>query len=123
LLETNHRHLGETQLPRRQQPAVAGEDAALLVHEHRVRPAEFDHRSRDLVHLRLAVRPRVPLVRAQALDWPELDPVRERDQAGAVRRRCHRALQSRYSHLTIATMAAPIATTARASSRRQRRDS
>ena len=45
VLEPDHRHLGEPELPRRQQPAVAGEDAALLVDQHRVRPAELDHRA------------------------------------------------------------------------------
>ena len=85
VLEPDHRHLGEPELPRGEQPAVAGEDAALLVDQHRVGPAEFDHRGRDLIDLRVAVRARVTLVRAQAVDRPELDPVGESDQPGALR--------------------------------------
>ena len=85
VLEPDHRHLGEPELARREQPAVAGEDAALLVDQDRVGPAELDHRGRDLIDLRLAVRARVALVRAQAVDRPQLDPVGERDQPGALR--------------------------------------
>ena len=43
VLEPDHRHLGEPELAGRQQPAVAGEDAALLVDQDRVGPAELDH--------------------------------------------------------------------------------
>ena len=85
VLEADHRHLGEAELARREQPAVTGEDAALLVDQHRVGPAELDHGRRDLIDLRLAVRARIPLVRAQAVDRPQLDPVGERDQPGAHR--------------------------------------
>jgi hypothetical protein len=46
---------------------------------------ELDHRSRDLIDLRFAVRPRIPLVRTQALDRPQLDPIGEREQSGALR--------------------------------------
>ena len=82
VLEPDHRHLGEPELPRREQPAVAGEDAAVLVDQDRVGPAELHHRRRDLIDLRLAVRARVALVRAQAVDRPQLDPLGERDQPG-----------------------------------------
>ena len=80
MLEPDHRHLGEPELARCEQRPVAGEDASVLVDQDRVGPAELDHARRDLVHLRLAVRARIPLVRAQAVDRPELDPLRERDQ-------------------------------------------
>ena len=116
VLEPDHRHLGEPELARREQPAVAGEDAGVLVDQDRVGPAELDHRRRDLIDLRLAVRARVALVRAQAVDRPQLDPVGERDQPGGLRRSRHRPLQSRHSHRTIATMAAPIAITVSARS-------
>ena len=62
--ELDHRHLGEPELVGGKQPAVAGQHTTLLVHEHRVGPAEFDHRGRDLVDLRLAMGARVALVRA-----------------------------------------------------------
>ncbi len=64
---------------------MAGQDAGVLVDQDRVGPTELDHAGRDLVDLRLAVRARVALVRAQPLDRPQLDPVRERDQPGALR--------------------------------------
>jgi hypothetical protein len=35
MLEPDHRHLGQPELPRGEQPAVARKDAALLVHQHR----------------------------------------------------------------------------------------
>ena len=79
VLEPDHRHFVEPELPRRQQPPVPGQHAALLVHQHRVGPAELDHRGRDLIHLRLAVGARIALVRPQAVDRPELDPVGKRD--------------------------------------------
>jgi hypothetical protein len=85
LVEPNHRHLGEPELARGEQPAVTGEDAALLVNQHRVRPPEFHHARRDLIDLRLAVRARIALVRAQPVDWPKLYPVGERHQPGALR--------------------------------------
>jgi hypothetical protein len=80
MLEPDHRHLGESELACREQPAVAGQDTGLLINQDRVGPAELDHRGRDLIHLRLAVRARVALVRTQAVDWPQLDPVGERNQ-------------------------------------------
>ena len=116
VLEANHWHLGEPQLAGRQQPTVAGEDAALLVDQHRVGPPELHHARRDLVYLALTVRARVALVGAQAVDRPQLDPVSERDQAGGLQRGRHRPLQSRHSHLIIATRAAPIAITVSARS-------
>ena len=85
VLEADHRHLGEPELARREQPAVASQDPGVLVDQDRVGPAELDHRGRDLIDLRLAVRARVALVRAQAVDRPELDPLGERDQPGALR--------------------------------------
>ena len=60
----------QPELAGRQQPAMPGDDPALAVDQHRVGPAELDHRGRDLVHLRVAVRARVALVRAQAVDRP-----------------------------------------------------
>ena len=45
VLEPDHRHLGEPELAGREQPAVAGEDAGVLVDQDRVGPAELDHRA------------------------------------------------------------------------------
>ena len=79
------RCFGEAELPRRHEPAVAGQHAAVLVDQDRVGPAELDYGRRDLIDLRLAVRARVALVRAQVLDRPELDSFGQRRQRGAVR--------------------------------------
>jgi hypothetical protein len=80
VLEPDHGHLGQPELPGREQPAVAGQDPGVLVDQDRVGPTEVDHRRRDLVYPRLAVRARIPVLRAQVLDRPELDPLGERDQ-------------------------------------------
>jgi hypothetical protein len=63
VLEPDHRHLGEPELPRRKQPSMAGQDPGVLVDQDRIGPAEFDHRRRDLIHLRVAVGARIPLIR------------------------------------------------------------
>ena len=65
VLESDYRHLGERELAGRQQSAVSREDAALLVDEHRVRPAELHRARRDLIHLRVRMRARVALVWVQ----------------------------------------------------------
>jgi hypothetical protein len=70
VLEANDRHLGQPELPGREQAAVARQDATLLVNQDRCRPAELGNRCGDLIDLRLAVRARVALVRAQLLDRP-----------------------------------------------------
>ena len=43
VLEPDHRHLGEPQLPRSEQPAVTGEDACVLVNQDRVGPSKLHH--------------------------------------------------------------------------------
>ena len=50
----DHRHRRHAELPRRQQPAVAGNDAVVAVDQDRVRPAELADRGGDLRHLRIA---------------------------------------------------------------------
>ena len=52
--ELDHRHLLQPQLPGRQHPAVPGDDAALPVDQHRIRPAELPDARRDLRHLGIA---------------------------------------------------------------------
>jgi hypothetical protein len=64
VLEADHRHLGQPELARSEQPDVAGEDTCVLVDQDRVGPAELHHRRRDLIDLCLAVGARVALVRA-----------------------------------------------------------
>jgi hypothetical protein len=85
VLEPDDRDLGEAQLARSEQTTVAGKDAGVLVDQDRVGPTKLDHRRRDLIDLRLAVRARVALVRPQAVDRPELDPVGQRGQSGGLR--------------------------------------
>ena len=82
MLQPHHRHLGETKLPCRHQPAVASEDSVDLVDQDRVGEAELDHRGGELRHLILAVGARVALVGAQPLDRPQLDALRQRRQPG-----------------------------------------
>jgi hypothetical protein len=85
VLEPDHRDLGEAQLARCEQPTVARQNAGVLVDQDRVGSTKFDHRRRDLVHLRVAVCARVALVRPQLVDRPELDAVGQRNQPGAPR--------------------------------------
>jgi hypothetical protein len=59
-----------------------------LVDQDRIGPPELDHRGRDLIHLSVAVRARVALVRSQAVDRPQLDPVGERNQGRCGARLC-----------------------------------
>jgi hypothetical protein len=81
-IKPHDRHLGQAQLPGRQQPAMAGEDAVGLVDQGRVGEAELDHRGGELRHLILAVGARVTLVGVQPLHWPQLDALRQRGQPG-----------------------------------------
>ena len=71
--EPDHRDIVQSQLLRRQQPAVPGDHAAVVRHQHRRGPAELHQRGRQLHHLRFRVRPRVPGIRHQARDRPALD--------------------------------------------------
>ena len=57
----------------RQQPAVAGDDLAVVGDHHRRRPAVLDQRGGDLGDLIFRVGARVLRVRFQARDIPLLD--------------------------------------------------
>lgn len=59
----DHRHFGHAELPRRQQPPMAGNDAVVAIDQHRVRPAELADRSCYLRHLPLRMCACVPGVR------------------------------------------------------------
>ena len=52
--ELDHRHPLQTQLPRRHDPAMSGDDPVLTVDQHGVRPAELPDARRDLRHLGIA---------------------------------------------------------------------
>ena len=71
--ELDHRHRGEAELPRRQHPAVAGDDAVLAVDQHRVGEAVLADRAGDQRHLRLAVGAGVAGVGDQARDRAVVD--------------------------------------------------
>jgi hypothetical protein len=71
--ELDHRHPGEPELPRRHDPAVAGDDAVIAVDQHRVGEAVLADRAGDQRDLVVAVRPRVPGVGYQLPDGPVLD--------------------------------------------------
>ena len=68
--QPNDRDFGEPQVPRRQQPAMAGDHLAVLGHQQRHGPAVAGDRGGDLRHLVVRVQPRIALVRLQARDRP-----------------------------------------------------
>ena len=71
--QADHRHRIEPEMPRRQQPAVAGDDLVVVRHHHRRRPAVLDQRGGDPGDLIVRVRPRVAGIRLQPRDRPLLD--------------------------------------------------
>jgi hypothetical protein len=78
VIEHDHRHLGQAELARRQQPPVSGNDAVAGIHQNRIHETKLRDRSGDLRHLVGRVRPRVPRVWHQALEGPKLDAPRHR---------------------------------------------
>ncbi len=73
MLEADHRHLGQAKPPRRQKPAVAGDQHAALVDQARDVEAELGDRGRDLRHLPVGVRAGVGGIGQQPLERPALD--------------------------------------------------
>ena len=69
----DHRHLGQAELPRRGEPAVAGDDVAVLADQDRVGEAERADAAGDLGDLRVAVGAGIARVRHQPLERPVLD--------------------------------------------------
>ena len=69
----DHRSLGQSQLARRHDPAVAGDDHAVVADQHRVHETELGDRSGDLRHLLLGMGAGVARVRDQSLERPALD--------------------------------------------------
>ena len=84
--ELDHRHRREPELPRRQHPAVTGDDAVRAVDQHRIGPAELADRAGDQRHLRLGMGAGVPGVGDQVADRAVADPqiVGSLDSAAAV---------------------------------------
>ena len=68
-----HRHLRELEILRGEQPAMAGDDGAVTVDQHRVHEAEFGDACRNLRDLRLGVGARVVRVRRQRLERHAFD--------------------------------------------------
>src|SRR6516225_413970 len=69
------RHLGHAELARRQHAAVAGDDAALAVDQHRIGEPKLADAAGDLRDLGVAVDPRVARVGDQRLDRAQHDLV------------------------------------------------
>ena len=76
MIEHDHRHFGEAELLRRQQPPVPGHDAVAGIDQNRIHEPELGNRRRDLRHLFRRMRPRIPRIRHQAIQWPQFDPPR-----------------------------------------------
>jgi hypothetical protein len=73
MIEHDHRHLVQAQLPRRLQARVAGDDHAVGADQDRICPAELHDRRRDLGHLLVCVRARIAREGDQTLNGPTLD--------------------------------------------------
>src|SRR5580692_7586045 len=72
----HHRDLGDAELPGGEYPGVARDQAAVLAHQRRRRPAPLLDACRDRGDLGIRVGPGIFRVRDQPIDRPPLDPVR-----------------------------------------------
>jgi len=66
-------HIGQADLPRGHDAAVAGNDAAVGIDQHRVGEAEFAHAGGELRHLRLGVRAAVARVGNELINGERFD--------------------------------------------------
>ena len=76
VIEDDHRHVLQPQLPRGQQPSVAGDDAGVGVHQDRIVEPELHDARRNLGNLLVGMRPRIPGVWHQPVDRPQFDSPR-----------------------------------------------
>ena len=76
VVQHHHRNLPESQLSRRQETAVAGNNPRVGGHQDRSIKTKFDNRRRNLRHLFRRVRPRVPCVRHEPFYRPDLNAAR-----------------------------------------------
>jgi len=83
MIENDHRNLGEAQLLGGTNASVPSDDLAGTVDEHRHRPSELDHRSRDLRDLLGPVRLGVLRIGLQPHERPGLDVLRREAQRHA----------------------------------------
>jgi hypothetical protein len=70
VIENDHRHLFEPELPRSEEAPVAGNDTCFRIHEDRVVEAELGDACGNLGYLRVGVRPGIPSPRDQLVDQP-----------------------------------------------------
>jgi hypothetical protein len=75
--QNDHRRFREAELARGHDPAVAGDDHAIIADQHRVHEAELGDRSRDLRHLLIGMGAGIARVRDQSLERPSLDVLRK----------------------------------------------
>jgi hypothetical protein len=73
VIQHDHRHFAHPELPRGHHPRVARNDDPVGSDQHGVDEAKFGDRGRDLRHLLLGVRARIPGVGNQPLDGPALN--------------------------------------------------
>jgi hypothetical protein len=71
----HHRDLGDAELPRSEYPGVARNQAPVLTHQRRRRPAPFLDARGDCGDLGIRVGPRVARIGDQPIDRPALDLV------------------------------------------------
>jgi hypothetical protein len=75
VIKDDHRDSIEAKLTRGQQPAMAGNDAALPIDQDRIGPAELDNRGRDLRNLVVVVCTGVARIGDQPVEGPVHDRV------------------------------------------------
>jgi len=73
VIQHDHRRLSQAQFPRGHHARVARNDDPVGPDQHGVDEAKFGDRGRDLRHLLLGVRARIPGVGNQPIDGPPLD--------------------------------------------------
>jgi hypothetical protein len=73
MVENDDRNIGDPELPRGQQPGVAGDHDTISTDEDRIRPAELRDRRSNLRDLLRTVRARIPDIWNQPIDGPAFD--------------------------------------------------
>lgn len=76
MVQDNHRHVCEFEHAGCDQPAVPGDDTALGIDQNRVEEPELDDAGGNLGHLIVRVRPGIPGVGDQPIQFPDFNPLR-----------------------------------------------
>src|SRR5882724_675944 len=78
MVENDHGHFVEMQLPRGEEAAVAGDDASTGVHQDRIIKTELCDAGSYLRNLRVGVGPWIAGVGNEFVEWPVFDVLRHR---------------------------------------------